>query len=266
MRTRWMAVVLLGVVAAGCFSTKGAHSIPKLEGVVVDRETGEPVEGVWIGGAYSVKEYDIMEFFDPGGGSSAGQWCCGASMKTGPDGAFEFPGYWGPEGTGGAVIEFRRKGYMPARLSYRASRKTREVRIRTVKERLSDPDVDVEWRWEGRHVFVRVKLEPVRGTDPEVWERYLRSITRSELLDEAYRYVSQGGELTEGILCALDFWLPAGPPLDGPWRDRRMQVVGEAVLEYCRAHLEGSEFCRRRPFLVENYSKALGLEKGGEKR
>jgi len=129
---------------------------------------------------------------------------------------------------------------------------------------------------EGGRLRVEVRLERLDDLDPRRWEGHLATMAYATeygnplpeelLLDEAYRYVSQGGEVTEGMLMALDRWLPAGPPIYGQTRDKRMRVVEKEVLEYCVAHGDTSVFCSRRPYLIENYSKALGISERGRQR
>ncbi len=255
---RWNRVVAVALLlpVCGCISLRGMHSIPKLEGVVVDMETGEPVEGVALEIRYCFANHDLYENLAPGGGPGM-TWTSSMETTSGPDGHFELPGYWGPEGSCGAVWEAYKSGYVPLKFKYGASRKKREVwftwnRYDTSWQR------NIDYRWERRHVFVTLKLEPVRGTDPEVWERYLEKLAHKAegygpegwdfrwiLLDEAYRYVSQGGEVTEGIVTVFyRNFLTAAKGI-GRYSDERRRAIAcwavegckkEPTIEWCRSH------------------------------
>ncbi len=236
---RWSRVLAVALLlpVCGCISLRGMHSIPKLEGVVVDMETGEPVEGVTLAIGYCFPNHDPLAILSPGGGPDM-TWTGSMETTSGPDGHFELPGYWGPEGSCGAAWRAFKKGYVPVSFKYGASRKKRKVwftwnRYDTSWRR------NIDYRWEGRHVFVTLKLEPVRGTDPEVWERYLEAIPRNILLDEAYRYVSQGGELTEGMAWVLKRL----PGVTDIHVDKRTDAIKRALLCYCTGAGRQTSLC-----------------------
>ena len=63
---RWSRVLAVALLlpVCGCISLRGMHSIPKLEGVVVDMETGEPVEGVTLASAEVTLEDVFLELVE----------------------------------------------------------------------------------------------------------------------------------------------------------------------------------------------------------
>jgi len=230
-----VAVVVVLYLWVGDYFT-GWHVVGRIEAEVVDQGTGRAIEGARIWRSGEIPALGLIK--GTWGGAAEGKELCWREGREGGGGRYEVPGYVGVEPLEAVTLFVYRPGWEAV-----------WVMVWPYGGMHVEGDGAVGWERGLRRSWVRIGMRKLDVGDARGWEEHLRlletrrarysekprdcvhGIPRDLVLDEAYRYVSQGGELTEGILRALDFWLPAGPPLDGPWRDRRMQVVGEAVLE-----------------------------------
>ena len=137
----------------------------------------------------------------------------------------------------------------------------------------AEPYVEASAGPQGEMVL-RIHVE--RAESPENWAEYFRTLQvlterlkllpHDILLDEAYRYVSHGGEITENMVRLFVASLPGRGYSPSP--DRRVTTVELAVAEYCR-QLPNSGECIRGGDLVRTWIRWLeeqagdGSETGG---
>jgi len=222
------------------------HYLPALVGRVVDADTGRPLGGVEIRRWYLRSEMGLARLSPAGANFGMPDYRTMRRVVSDREGRFRLPGYVGVGIDGVEGMVFKR-GWAAVELRYE---RDEDGVLAVYVTRGSIPGrIWPQGRGGGGY---RLRLERLGVTRPERWQRHLQMIARWReqevpgvypyrrvhgelqrvpgapdlLLEEAYRYLAEGGKLTqemEGII-TRSVSIEGGPDTDE-------QALAQAVLE-----------------------------------
>ena len=247
-----VAVPLVWIWATGYLD--GWNLVPPMRGVVVDAQTGQPLAGarVW---RWWVRDEVGGARLSPGG-FNTGYPSASVEVTTDNHGEFKVGGLVALHAVTGMGLAVYMPGY-----ALDSFEQVGKLEYRRHGTRV--------WR-KGLKLRVEVRMKRL-GRGPQAWAAHLGAIDsltrygyplpRDLILDEAYRYISQGGEITEGTARLLRDYLPSSPCPTPFCHDPRTVCTAAALVQYCESH-RSSEACwfsdKYVPYLREYVSSEGG--------